>query len=241
MDIVFGDCVALGGHWYAPLLVDVATRYCWLYGISYLSPTSITSTLENFKSEAGKLPKCFTSDFDRKIIVGNALRWILANRSNIIAAPAGCQSSNGLAERTWSTLIQMERAYITEKQFGREFWYFAVCHAAIMLNQVPGRLGLKLATPFELVHDAKQNSKTWFELLSIGYFNHETDNTERRSKLQSHTLDGFAVDRDDKSNSIIFYNTITSSYYHLPDSRLDESIPPITNFPNSLRFDGGLT
>ena len=77
----------------------------------------------------------------------------------------------------------MARAYITEKQFGREFWYFAVCHAAIMLNQVPGRLGLKPATPFELFHNAKPDSKTWFELFSIGYFNHETYNTEICSEL----------------------------------------------------------
>ena len=42
MDIVFGYCVALGGHRYVLLLVDVATRYCWLYGMSSLSSTSIT-------------------------------------------------------------------------------------------------------------------------------------------------------------------------------------------------------
>ena len=38
-----------------------------------------------------------------------------------------------------------------------------------------------------------------------------------------------------------FYNPITSSYYRPPAFRLDESRLPITNFPNYLRFDGGLT
>ena len=66
MDIVFGECVDLGGHRYALLLADVATRYCRLYGMSYLSSTSITSALENFKSEAGQLPKRFHSDFEKK-------------------------------------------------------------------------------------------------------------------------------------------------------------------------------
>ena len=111
----------------------------------------------------------------------------------------------------------------------------------MMLNQVPGRLCLKLATPFELVHNSKPDFKTWFELFSVGYFNHDTDNSGSRSKFQAHTLDGIAVGRDDRSNSIIFYNPITSSYYHPPCFRLDESRLPITNFPNSLRFDGGLT
>ena len=86
----------------------------------------------------------------------------------------------------------------------------------MMLNQVHGRLGLKVTTPFELVHNSKPDSKTWFELFSIGYFNHDTDNAKSRSKLQSHTLDGIDVGRDDRSNSIIFYNPITSSYYRPP-------------------------
>ena len=68
-----------------------------------------------------------------------------------------------------------------------------------------------------------------------------TDNSKSCSKLQSHILDGIAVCRDDWSNYVIFYNPITSSYYHPQDFRLNESRLPITNFPNFLRFDGGLT
>ena len=160
MDIVFGDCVALGGHKYALLLVDVDTRYCWLNGMSSLSSTYITSALEQFKEDSGLIPQCFYSDFDSKLMGGNSLWWILLNSSNIIAAPARRQSSNGFAEHTWRTLIQMLRAFITENQVGRELWYFAVRHAKMMLNQVPGRLGLKLTTLFELVHTAKPNSNT---------------------------------------------------------------------------------
>ena len=151
------------------------------------------SELQLFKEDAGRLPHRFHSDFNRKLIGGNALQWILSNGFNIIAAPAGRQSLNGLAERTWRTIIQMTRAFITEEQVGREFWYFAVRHAAMMLNQVPGQLGLKLTTPFEIVHNSKTDSKTWFELFSIGYFKHDVDNAESRSKLQEHTLDEIAV------------------------------------------------
>ena len=118
MDIVFGDCVALGGHHYALLLVGVVTRYWWLYGMSLLSSTLISSALELFKADAGRLPHRFHSNFERKFIGGNALRWILSNGSNIIAAPYGRQYQNGLAERTWRTIIQTARAFITEKQVG---------------------------------------------------------------------------------------------------------------------------
>ena len=70
-----------------------------------------------------------------------------------------------------------------------------ILHTAMILNQVPGHLGLKLNTPFEFVHNTKQNSKTWFKLLYIGYFNQTIDNTESQSKLKTHNLDGITVGR----------------------------------------------
>ena len=71
--------------------------------MSSLSSTSITSALELFKADAGRLPQRFHSDFYRKLIGGNALQWILANGSNTIADPSGRQYPNGLAGRTDAT------------------------------------------------------------------------------------------------------------------------------------------
>ena len=79
MYIAFGDCLASRVHHYALLLVDVASIYCWLYGISHLSSTPITFALKNIKSEAGRLPRRFRSIFDRKLMGGNVLCWILSN------------------------------------------------------------------------------------------------------------------------------------------------------------------
>ena len=171
MDIVFGDYLALEGFQYALVLVDSATRYYLIYGLTSLTSPHIIFALEAFRADAGGLPKKFHSDFDNKLIGSQALRWIMANKSKIIASNAGRQSSNGLVKHTWRTLVQMARAYITEKQVGREFWFFAICHSASMLNQITGRMGRKLTTPFEIVHGEKADSKTWFEVFSVGYFN----------------------------------------------------------------------
>ena len=181
----------------------------------------------------------FHSDFDKKPISGKTLKWILANKSTIIAAPAG--SSNGLEERTWQTVVQMACAYITKKQVGRKFWFYMLSHAASMINQVPGRLGLKLATPFELVHNQKPDSTTWFKPFSIGYFNHNTDGSTTRSNTEDQSLDGIAVGHDDRSNTIVFYNPIVRSYYRPPAFKLDEGHLPATNFPSYIKYDGGLT
>ncbi|KAL7541560.1 hypothetical protein ACHAWF_006964, partial [Thalassiosira exigua] len=56
-----------------------------------------------------------------------------------------------------------------------------------------------------------------------------------------HSLDGIAVGRDTKTNPIIFYNPITKSYYRPPAFRLDESRLPVMNFPQSIKYQGGLT
>lgn len=239
MDIVFGDCMALGGFRYALLLVDVSTRYTWLYGMATVSSADIIQALEAFRADTGTHPKTYHADFDQKLIGGSALRYI-NKHSRIIAAPARRQSSNGLVESTWKTIVRMARAYITEKQVGREFWFFAIRHAALMINQVPGRLGRRLTTPFEIVHGIKPDSSTWFELFSIGYFDHKTENSASKSNTEAQTLAGIAVGRDDKSNTIKFYNPLTKSYYSPPVFKLDEGRLPASHFPTRITFDGGL-
>ena len=109
-----------------------------------------------------------------------------------------------------------------------------------MINQVPGRLGRKLTTPFKLVYGQKPDSKTWFELFSIGYFKHNKDNKEVRSNTEDQLLEGIAIGRDDRTNTIVFYNPITKSYYCPPAFRLDEGHFPANSFP-SMKYDGGLT
>jgi hypothetical protein len=190
---------------------------------------------------AGGTPKTYHSDFDQKLIAGKARQWILESKSRIIASPAHRQSSNGLVERTWQSIMWMAHAYITQKQVGREIWYYAIKHAAHMINQVPGWLNRKLTSPFELIHGVKPDSSTWFELFPVGYFKHESEGGEAKSKTQAQTLDGITVGRDEQTNTILFYNPLTKQYYRPPLFKLDEGQLQITSFPKSIRFDGGLT
>lgn len=210
MDIVYGDCMSLGGYRYGLVLVDVATRFTWVFGLTSLSSNDIIDAFLKHSIAAGGVPRKYHADFDRKLIGGRALRWIQESGSKIWAAPTRRQSSNGLVERTWQTLVCMACSYITEKQVGRECWFFAIRHAAHMLNQVPGRLRKRLTSPFELVYNAKPDSKTWFELFSvIGYFPVESKSGEKASTTESQTMHGIAVGRDEQANTITFYNPMT--------------------------------
>ena len=104
VDILFGDVVANLGYRYALLLVDRATKYIWIYGLKSLLSENIIDAFSQFRADAGGLPRQFRCDCDQKLMGGDARRWIYRNNSKIIGAPAGRQSSNGLAERAWQTI-----------------------------------------------------------------------------------------------------------------------------------------
>ena len=101
MVIVFGDCLPLGGFRYDIVLLDVATRFCWVFGIQSLASVHIIAALKPFQSKASGVLKTYHSDFNHKLIGGATLRWInKQNKCLIISANAGRQSSNGPVERT---------------------------------------------------------------------------------------------------------------------------------------------
>ena len=77
-----------------------------------------------------------------------------------------------------------------------------------MLNQIPGRCGRKLTTTFELVHGVKPDSKTWFQLFSVGYFNRQLDGAASHPKTKDHSLDRIAIGRNEQTNTITFYNPL---------------------------------
>jgi len=98
-------------------------------------------------------------------------------------------------------MIHMAWAYITEKQMPQSFWFFAITHAACMMNAIPGKVGSGLASPFLLVHDVGHNERTWIPLFSLCYYFHHTkDGDLSGSKHQARTMDGIIVGRSPTSN-----------------------------------------
>jgi hypothetical protein len=110
-----------------------------------------------------------------------------------------------------------------------------------MLNRIPGRMGCKLVSPFELVHGVKPDSTTWFELFSVGFFKMDSSSDGKHSKTQTMLLADIAVGRDDQSNTILFYNPLTKAYYRPQAFTLDESRLPLAHWPTCIHPDGGMT
>ena len=239
VDIAFGDCVSTGGFRYSLVFVDCATRYNWVFGLKDLSSSSILAAFRLFRADAGSYARCFRCDCDTKLFGTKIREHLIDNASNIVAAAAGRQSSNGLVESHWKVMVHMARAYLTEKQMPRIFWFYAIVHSARMMNAIPGKYGGKLASPFLLVHGSGHDERTWFPLFSVCYFHHERDGDVPRSHCQSHTMDGIAIGRSPTSNALLVYNPRTKRYYEPDSYRLDPYRLPSSVYP-SLKYDGGL-
>ena len=199
-----------------------------------------SDAFSQFRAEAGGLAVQFRTDCDGKLFSAPVVRWLQENNSNIISAPAGRQSANGLVERQWRTMVEMARSFLTEKQMPRAFWFYAIQHAARMMNCIPGKVHDELTTPFELVHHVPPDSRTWFPLFCVGFFNHTRDGSTARSSFQAQTLEGIAVGRSTTSNAMIFYNPATCQYYEPDSYKFDHIRLPSTVWPKDIVYDGGI-
>jgi hypothetical protein len=107
MDIAFGDCLLVGGFNYVFVLVDQATRYNWVFGLKNLSSNCILPAIQLFHRAAGSLARCFYCDYDVKLF-GTAIReYLIDNQYKVVPTPAKWQSSNGLVESHWKTIVYM--------------------------------------------------------------------------------------------------------------------------------------
>ena len=239
MDIAFGDCLSVGGFRYALILVDRATRYNWAFGLQSLSSVDIISALRKFRAAVGRLATCFYCDCDHKLFGTAVSEYLIDGASKVVAAPAKRQSANGLVESHWKTMVHMARAYITEKQMPRSFWFYAVVHAARMMNAIPGRHSGRLASPFLLVHGVGHDKRTWIPIFSLAFFHHEKDGDELRSHHQAHTMDGIVVGCSPTSNALLVYNPRNKKYYKPDSYRIDPYHLPSSAYP-SIKYNGGL-
>ncbi len=138
MDIAFGDCISVGGYRHALVLVDRATRYNWAFGLKTLSSECILAALRLFRAAAGSLARCFYCNCDPKLFGRSISDYLVDNSSKVVAAPAKHQSSNGLVESHWKLMVHMARAYLTEKQMPRAFWFYAIVHSGFLVRFVDG-------------------------------------------------------------------------------------------------------
>jgi hypothetical protein len=135
--------------------------------------------------------------------------------------------------------MHMSQTYLTEKQMPCTFWYFAIKHAARMMNMIQGKYQGKVASPFMLVHGVHLDPRTWLSIFLLCYLHHKKDSNALHSKSQAHTLDGIVIRQSSTSNAILVYNPQNQRYYKPDSYRLDAYCLPLAVYPTII-YDGGL-
>jgi hypothetical protein len=186
--------------------VDRGTHYDFTSGLTSLSSEHILGALHHFCAAAGALARCFYSDCDTKLFGTAIAEYLIDNNSKVLTAPAKHQSVNGLVESHWKTMLHMARAYLTKKQMPRTYWFFAITHAAWMMNAIPGKFRDHLALPFLLIHGIGHDEWTWIPLFSLCYFHHEKDSNDTQTKHMAHTMDGIIIGHSPTSHALMVFN-----------------------------------
>jgi hypothetical protein len=239
VDIAFGDCLSVEGFHYVLVLVDRATCYNWTIGLKDVSSTSILNVLRLFHAAAGSLARCFYCNCDLKLF-GSAIQEYLTNaNSKIVAAPAKQQSANGLVESYWKIMVHMGCAYLTVKQMPQTYWFYAITHAARMMNAIPGKIHGCLASPFLLAHGIGHDERTWIPLFSLRFFHNDKDGPAKCSKHQAHTMDGIVIGCSPTSNALLVYNPHNKQYYE-PDCYCINPYRLPSSVYQDIKYDGGL-
>jgi hypothetical protein len=136
-------------------------------------------------------------------------------------------------------MVHMGRAYLTKKQMPRTYWFYAITHAARMMNAIPGKIHSRLASPFLLAHGIGQDERTWIPLFSVCFFHHDKDDPAKCSKHQAHTIDGIVIGRSPTSNALLVYNPCNKQYYE-PDSYCINPYRLPSLVYQDIKYDGGL-
>ena len=109
-----------------------------------------------------------------------------------------------------------------------------------MTNQILDKVDGKLATPFELVHQAAPYNCTWFPLFSIANFYKDSESDKDCATFQSKAMIGIAIVRPTKITALSVYNPITKQYYDPDTYKFDPSRLPCTDFSSQIHYDGRL-
>jgi hypothetical protein len=139
---------------YVLILAYRATRYNWTFGLKDLSSDSIILALCLFCASRGSLAHCFYSNCDLKLFSSAVSEYLIDGFLQVVTAPAKCQSAYGLVKLHWKVMVHMGHAYLTKKQIPHSFWFYAITHAARLMNSG------HLASPFLLVHGVGQDKRT---------------------------------------------------------------------------------
>jgi len=237
LDIVFGPDIAVGNVHYGLICVDRFSRMTYMYPLQNLT-SDIQKQLESFFAHLGMIPKRIISDFDFKLVGGQARRYLNSLLVHVNAAPAYRQDKNGLAERHWQTLVSMARNWLASAELPATFWFYAVRRAAEVCNYFPlTQDDGSLITPFELAHHTKPDLRNLFKPFTLAAVRRERNGDERLQKFDPQSIPMIVLGRCPTSNGLQFYNPVNGTFISSIDYVLQNHVTSGSRF--GLQYQPG--
>jgi len=222
MDIVFGPDISVGNIHYGMIFTDRYSRMTYLYPLQNLT-SDVRKQLESFFAHLGFSPKRLISDFDTKLIGGQAWEYLNSLKIHVNAAPAYRQDKNGLVERHWQTLIAMARNWLASAELPASFWFYAVRRAAEVCNYFPTKLPCgSWSTPLELAHNIKPDLRALFKPFSVAAVRRERQGDTKLNKFEPQSTSMILLGHCPHSTGLQFYNPRNGTFV----SSIDYKIQP---------------
>jgi hypothetical protein len=131
----------------------------------------------------------------------------------------------------------MARAYITDMQMPRTFWFWSLRHATQVSNYIPCKVNGELTTPFKLIHGVKPDYRIRFRLFSTVYFKVERDSAQARDGIvEARSKQGIAISQDRKLDGLLIYCPHSKKYFVSNSYKLNKGRSTATAF--NLKYDG---
>ena len=237
MDIGFGPCTSIGGIKYTLLLVDKATRYKFVYGLTNLK-SSLQDALSQFLLDSNTQPVLIRTDYDTKLMGGKSLRLLKKAGIKVQAAPPKRQHQNGLVERHWQTVVTMARNWLRSSLLPTKYWFYAIKRACEVCNILPTHHLSTVTTPYELVFNEKVDYRQLFPMFSTAYIKQEQESSKKKNKWKTQSLKCIVVGTDSMSDGLLFYHPPSKKTLTCADGyKFDSFSPAGPQFEE--RFDGG--
>ena len=203
-----------------------------------MTQDSIVRALIKTKLDFGRLPSRIYTDFDNRILAGSVEKYANERGCQILGAPAGRQHQNGLVERAWQTITNMCRSYITQYKMPRKYWWWALRHAAQVVNMLPCSVDGIKTSPLELVFGVRPDYSILVPIFAVTYFRHLRDGARSRDGMESRVMQSILLGRSERADGYILYSPHTKEFYVSSECKIDQRSCTPTTF--NLIYDGGI-
>lgn len=148
-----------GGANFALLLTDHYTRWRMVYFLKKKKKSQVLLMVKQYKDDLLGLMRAkivaIRTDNAGELSSAEFKTWCKRSGINLEPSAPYAPQQNGVAERSWRTVVEMARTFLADSGLHHRFWAEAVRTSVYLINRMPTRSLPNGKMPFEMVFDKK--------------------------------------------------------------------------------------